>query len=70
LITTRAEGGDAPDVAVFPQPGLLQDPVDGGHVRPLDGVIDLEAVRGSLIPGFLDAATFDGKTFGVPVAWP
>jgi alpha-glucoside transport system substrate-binding protein len=67
LITTRAEGGDAPDVAIFPQPGLLQDLVDSGDIRALDGVVDLAALRESLIPGFLDAATFDDKVYGVPI---
>lgn len=37
LITVRAEGGDPPDIAVFPQPGLMTDLYDQGHVLDLRG---------------------------------
>lgn len=35
LITVRAEGGDAPDIAAFPQPGLMADLYGQGHVIDL-----------------------------------
>jgi alpha-glucoside transport system substrate-binding protein len=35
LVLVRAEGGDAPDIALFPQPGLIQDQVDKGYLMPL-----------------------------------
>ena len=31
-IGMRAQGGNPPDLAIFPQPGLLADPVDGGYI--------------------------------------
>lgn len=35
LITVRVEGGDPPDIAAFPQPGLLKDFVNRGKVQDL-----------------------------------
>jgi alpha-glucoside transport system substrate-binding protein len=33
-IGVRAQGGDAPDLAIFPQPGLLGDLADRGYIQP------------------------------------
>lgn len=41
LVTIRAEGGDPPDIAAFPQPGLAADLVRGGYIE------DIEAWFGS-----------------------
>ncbi len=66
-IRTRADAGDAPDIALFPQPGGLLDMADDGLLAPLDDVIDLGAIEETLIPGFLDAATRDGEVYGAPM---
>ena len=34
---------------------------------PVEDVIDLEAVKKTLIPGFLEAATLDGKVYATPM---
>jgi alpha-glucoside transport system substrate-binding protein len=66
-IRTRADAGDAPDIAFFPQPGGLLDMADDGLIAPLNDVIDLPAIEETLIPGFLDAATQDGDVYGAPM---
>jgi alpha-glucoside transport system substrate-binding protein len=33
-IGVRAQGGDAPDLAIFPQPGLMGDLADRGYIQP------------------------------------
>jgi alpha-glucoside transport system substrate-binding protein len=55
--------GDPPDIALFPQPGLLGDMAD--HVRDLNEILDVEAVRDSLMPGIYELGEFDGRTLGV-----
>jgi len=38
-IGVRAQGGDAPDLAIFPQPGLMGDLANRGYIQPApDGV--------------------------------
>jgi alpha-glucoside transport system substrate-binding protein len=68
LITTRVQGGNAPDIAIFPQPGLLLDIVDQAEPPALEEFLDIGAVEESLVPGFLAAGTGeDGKAYGLPV---
>jgi ABC-type glycerol-3-phosphate transport system substrate-binding protein len=63
---SRVRGGDAPEIALFPQPGLLLDM--SPDLAPFDEAgIDVEALSGTLIPGFLDSATRDGQVYGAPV---
>ena len=67
-ITTRVEGGNVPDIAFFPQPGLLLDIADQTSATPVSDYLDIDALEASLIPGFLDAATAeDGIVYGFPV---
>jgi alpha-glucoside transport system substrate-binding protein len=68
LITTRVEGGDLPEIALFPQPGLLLDIADQTDAPPVSEYVDLEQLEQSLIPGFLDATTTeDGEVMGFPM---
>ncbi len=67
-INSRVQGGDPPDVALFPQPGLVLDFAETGDAIPLNDLIDLAPIEESLIPGFADAVTDgDGNTYGVPM---
>ncbi len=58
----------APDIGLFPQPGLVLDLGDRGDVLSLNDRMDLAPIEESLIPGFLDAATDDeGNVYAVPM---
>ncbi|MET0783317.1 ABC transporter substrate-binding protein [Orlajensenia leifsoniae] len=40
-INVRAQGGNPPDIAIFPQPGLFAAQVDGGYIKkPSQAVVD------------------------------
>ena len=67
-IRAAVAGNNAPDIALFPQPGLLKDMQKQGKLQPLDNVLDMAKLQASIVPGFLDAATVDGKHYGVPVS--
>ena len=68
IIVTRVQGGDAPDVAIFPQPGLLLDIQEQTDAPPIADYMDVAAVEESLIPGFLDAARdAEGNAYGIPI---
>jgi alpha-glucoside transport system substrate-binding protein len=68
VITTRVEGGDLPDIALFPQPGLLLDVAEQIDAPPVSEYLDLAALEESLIPGFLDAVTTpEGEVMGFPM---
>jgi alpha-glucoside transport system substrate-binding protein len=66
VVVTRVQGGNAPDVALYPQPGLLQRVSQ--DATPLEEAgVDVQALNDELVPGMVDTGTFDGETYGVVV---
>lgn len=66
LIITRTQGGAPPDIAMLPQPGLMNDLADEGALRPLDDIVDVERLQDELIPGIYELGTIDGDYYGLP----
>jgi len=67
LIRSRVAGNNTPDIAGFPQPGLMLDIAKQGKLADLGTVLDMNTIKTNMIPGELDAATGDdGKVYGVP----
>lgn len=67
-IRTRAGAGDAPDIALFPQPGALLQMAQEGHIAPIEDYLDVEGLKSTLIAGFLESATAeDGTIYGAPM---
>ena len=54
------EGGNPPDIADFPQPGLLKNFVAKGYVIDLNKVLDMDKVKANYIQSWLDMGTMDG----------
>jgi alpha-glucoside transport system substrate-binding protein len=67
LINTRVQGNDAPDVAMFPQPGIMKDFADQGLLADLSSVVD-SADLDKLIPGALDTGKVNGKQYAIPMS--
>jgi alpha-glucoside transport system substrate-binding protein len=69
-IRTRQQGNNLPDIALFPQPGLLKDIQKRaqGKMVELDSILDIPKIKDSMVPGIVDAAAVGGKTYGVPVS--
>lgn len=67
LIRSRVAGNNLPDIALFPQPGLLRDIAGQGKFTDLGTALDMEKLKTTLIPGLLDASTLEGKVYGVPM---
>ena len=59
-ITTRVEGGDAPDIANFPQPGLLGRFVATGKVVDVTTFIPLEKLQEKYIDSWIDMSRMPG----------
>ena len=62
-IRVQAEGGELPDIAVIPQPGLVADLAD--QITPVPEET-LEANRDSYAPLLWDLVTVDDQVLGVP----
>ncbi|MBW4032470.1 MAG: extracellular solute-binding protein [Acidobacteria bacterium] len=64
-ILTQVKGGQAPDIAIFPQPGVLKSLISQGMI-PLDDLVDIKKVTSDEALGLPDIAKVNGKTYGLP----
>lgn len=65
ILTTRVEGGNAPDVAVPAEIGLFQQFAREGELSPLSDCDGLEeTVRANYPQSFIDLGTVDGELYG------
>ncbi len=65
LITVRLEGGDAPDIVAFPQPGLMQELAREGFLVDLGDVIDREQLEAGYADAWIELGTVDDALVGV-----
>ncbi len=65
VLTTRLEGGNPPDVAGLPGPGQMAEFARAGKLVPLDGVVDLGAMKEQYAQSWIDLGTVDGKVYGI-----
>lgn len=63
-IRVRVEGGNAPDIAIIPQPGLLADLARSGKVVEQPALADY--VKNNHIAGWAELGTVDGKFYAPP----
>jgi alpha-glucoside transport system substrate-binding protein len=68
LINTRVQGRNLPDIAMFPQPGVLRGLATRNTLTPLNDFLDMPALETSMTAGTLDAGTVDGQLFGLLVS--
>ena len=64
VLGTRVQGGDPPDIAVLPQPGLLADFAEEGALQPIEDVAG-ELVDQNYAPVWRELGTADGELYGV-----
>jgi alpha-glucoside transport system substrate-binding protein len=67
LIRPRVQGNNPPDIALFPQPGLMLDFAKQGKLQDLSTMLDINSLKSQLVPGVLDVGTQEGKVYGFPV---
>lgn len=60
-INIRVDGGSAPDIADFPQPGLLSSIAKTGKVVDLTKVLDQDKMKKNYNQSWLDMSMMDGK---------
>jgi alpha-glucoside transport system substrate-binding protein len=65
-INTQVQGGNPPDIGLFPQPGKLADFAREGFIVPLDDSVNA-AITEYWAPGLSDVVKVDDVQYGVPV---
>jgi len=63
VLSTAVEGGNPPDLAAVPQPGLVRDFVERDALQPLDFAEG--AISDNFSDGAVDVGTVDGQLFGL-----
>ena len=63
-INTQVEGGNPPDISIFPQPGKLADFARAGHLVP---IADFALAENDWSDAWNVFGVVDGVTYGVPV---
>jgi alpha-glucoside transport system substrate-binding protein len=64
VLQTKIAGGAPPDVALLPEPGLINTLAAEGDIKPLDSAIQQE-VSSEDGPGWQNLGTVDGKLYSV-----
>lgn len=65
LVVIRAEGGDPPDIAAFPQPGLMADMVRRGFIVDLSQSFSMDYLQQQYSDAWIDLSRVDGTIAGV-----
>jgi alpha-glucoside transport system substrate-binding protein len=65
LLPVRVDSGNAPDLAMFPQPGLMRDFAQEGALIPIDTFMDRETLETAYSQDWIDLATFEDQVYGV-----
>ncbi|NJM97696.1 MAG: carbohydrate ABC transporter substrate-binding protein [Phormidesmis sp. RL_2_1] len=65
LLPVRVESGDAPDLAMFPQPGLMSDFARAGQLIPLTDFIDSTTLQAAYPDTWLDLGTVDDQPYAI-----
>ncbi|TVQ19284.1 MAG: carbohydrate ABC transporter substrate-binding protein [Leptolyngbya sp. DLM2.Bin15] len=65
LLPVRVEAGNAPDIAMFPQPGLMAAFADAGQLIPVTDFMDDATLEAAYPQTWLDLGTFDDTLYGM-----
>lgn len=65
VLPIRVAGGDVPDLAIFPQPGLMADLAREGALTAIDEVVDLGILTAAFGSDWVELGTVDGRVYGV-----
>jgi alpha-glucoside transport system substrate-binding protein len=64
-IGVRVDGGDPPDIAMFPQPGRIREFADEGALVPVAPEVAAE-VQANMDPQLVELVTINDEVFGIP----
>ncbi|MEB3212871.1 MAG: ABC transporter substrate-binding protein [Leptolyngbyaceae bacterium] len=65
LLPVRVDSGNAPDIAMFPRPGLMADFATEGQLIPLNAFLSAEALAESYPEDWINLGTIDDQIYGV-----
>jgi alpha-glucoside transport system substrate-binding protein len=64
-LTTRIRGNNAPDIAILPNPGKMQQLAGQHHLVALDSMLDMAKVRTDYASAWIDLGSYQGKLYAL-----
>jgi alpha-glucoside transport system substrate-binding protein len=65
VLSTRVDGGNAPDIAQIAQPGLMRSFASEGSLVSLGDWFNTDQLGQDYIQSFIDLGSLDGELFGI-----
>jgi len=65
ILTTRIQAGNPPDVAILPNPGLMQQFAKAGNLKPLSSFLDMTVINQQYAKGWVDLGTVNGNLYAI-----
>jgi alpha-glucoside transport system substrate-binding protein len=65
ILTARVSGGNPPDLAILPNPALLQDFASAGDLVALGDILDMGQMEADYSESWIDLGTVDGDLYGL-----
>ena len=65
LLPVRVESGDAPDLAMFPQPGLMSDFAKAGQLIPISSFIDSATLEAAYPDTWINLGAVDNEAYAI-----
>jgi alpha-glucoside transport system substrate-binding protein len=65
ILRARVSGNNAPDMAILPNPALLQEFAGAGNLKPLNEMLDMDALQQNFGETWIQQATFEDEVYGL-----
>lgn len=65
VLPERVAAGNAPDLAMFPQPGLMAKFAEAGELVPIANFLESGTLQAAYNDAWIDLGTFDNETYAI-----
>ena len=65
ILTTRVEGGNPPDIAILPNPGLMQSFAEQGELVDISQFMDMDSLQNDYKQVWLDLGSHNDTLYGI-----
>jgi alpha-glucoside transport system substrate-binding protein len=65
VLAARLQAGDPPDIAILPNPGLMQQLARDGKLVPLNSFMEMKQVSTDYAPSWIDLGSYNGELYAI-----
>ncbi len=67
ILTTRLQAGNPPDIAVLPNPGLMNQYAAAGYLKSLTNMLNMTTINQQYPKAWLDICSANGTLYAIPM---